>query len=137
MNCNRLREHFAIHSRYFPFARGIDLHQPQPIRVVKRGGKLLQQMLRPRKAMGLEDDEQPAGPQSFEGLQRSSNLGWMMAVIVKNTKAIIREKFLLPPGRAVKSFDSASNVRRRKAELMQERDGSRGVGHILFAEQLS
>jgi hypothetical protein len=94
-------------------------------------------MLRACEAMGLEGDEQPARSESFESLEGRPNLRWMMSVIIKNPKAIVREKLLLPPCCAAKSFDGASNFVRRKAELVQERHDGGDVGNILFAKQMS
>src|SRR5712675_2835950 len=89
LSTDRLREEAAIDAGNFRLAGGINLGQPQPVRLLETGGELLKQKLRAREAMRLKCDEQSARAELFESAQGRRDFAGMMAVVVEDAETMV------------------------------------------------
>src|SRR5215471_3251477 len=85
---NGIRQRFAGHARNRAFTRGINIEQHQHVRLIERGHKLVPQMLRPRVAVRLKEHQQTIELAPARSLERSFDLGGMMAVIVHDRNSM-------------------------------------------------
>src|ERR1700704_455172 len=131
---NEVRKVASLDAGRVALTRAVDVDHQHPIRIPEGAREVLDQRGKPRVAVRLEDNDQPAVTHLARGLQRGAHLRGMVSVIVVYRRALEDAQELEPPVRARKPRQGARHVLEAHAKLERHR-GGRGVLAVVPARR--
>src|SRR5271165_1342120 len=130
---NAFGEQFCGDAGDRAFTGGIDVQHGHRISIVKRGGKVIEEQLRSRITVGLEDNVNAPKAALARGGQSGAYLRGMVAVVVDHGDAIHPAFELKATVHSVEVRQSFANLVDGNVESEPDGDGCGGVANVVFA----